>query len=323
MAASLDELIHRADLDALVRHVDDACASRDFDHLLRVRDAARSAVDTGRQLWPIATLANYRLALWAPAHLAVRALDDVARQFMPGPVSEILAVHHDWEQLSPHLDEGHDRSLVAYERALRGDTIGDDEARALDVPFAPAYFEPRYVVAGYDDDGLVEVVPETLDPTIVVTVPDTTPMEDATVDAFRDMMRPWTAQSNGTARAVVVEGGVIEACGAIAPGTVRTGRITLGEALSTLAWGASTGAAHGNRRGTATGRSEALWLMSVFTGLDDSSPDSLDELGEVLADCEFHVFENDETPTDGWGFHLVIVDPSEGISAAFSAHDRI
>lgn len=65
MASSLDELIQRADLDGLVRHVDDTCSSRDWDHLLRIRDDAHNAVKTGRQLWPIATLANYRLALWA------------------------------------------------------------------------------------------------------------------------------------------------------------------------------------------------------------------------------------------------------------------
>ena len=322
MAASLDELIHRADLDALVRHVDDTCAARDYDHLLRVRDAARSAVETGRQLWPIATLANYRLALWAPAHLAVRALDDAARQFMPGPVSEILAVHHQWEQLSEHLEPGHDRSLTAYERALRGDRIADDEARVLDIPFDPAPFEPQYPLARYDDDGLIEEFPARATSSTVTTGRESVPLDDDTVEAFRDMMRPWTTQSNGAARAVVVEGGLAEACGAISSGTVRTGRVTADDALAMLAWAASSGGAHGKRRGGAGGRSEALWLLSVFAGLQDDFPDSLPELGAVVAGCEFHVFENDETPTDGWGFHLVIVDPSEGISAALSAHDR-
>jgi len=62
---ALDELIHRADLDGLVRMIDDRCDDRDWDGLLRVRDRARHAVATGRQLWPAATLAEYRLALLA------------------------------------------------------------------------------------------------------------------------------------------------------------------------------------------------------------------------------------------------------------------
>ena len=53
----LDALIHRADLDGLVRMIDDRCSSRDWAGLLRLRDRARHAVETGRQLWPAATLA--------------------------------------------------------------------------------------------------------------------------------------------------------------------------------------------------------------------------------------------------------------------------
>ena len=34
----LDRLLHRADLDGLVRMIDDRCATRDWDGLLRVRD---------------------------------------------------------------------------------------------------------------------------------------------------------------------------------------------------------------------------------------------------------------------------------------------
>ena len=79
----LEQLVQRADLDGLVRHVDNTVADRDWDHLVRIRNASRSAVDTGRQLWPIATLANVRLALWAPAEYAVQSLDDHVRTFMP------------------------------------------------------------------------------------------------------------------------------------------------------------------------------------------------------------------------------------------------
>jgi hypothetical protein len=72
----LDELIHRGDLDALVRMIDDRCSARDWSGLLRLRDRARHAVETGRQLWPAATLAEYRLALLATPEYVAAVLDE-------------------------------------------------------------------------------------------------------------------------------------------------------------------------------------------------------------------------------------------------------
>ncbi|MFT6293461.1 MAG: hypothetical protein ACJAR2_004087, partial [Ilumatobacter sp.] len=71
----LDALIHRSDLDGLVRMIDDRCSSRDWSGLLRVRDRSRQAVGTGRQLWPAATLAEYRIALLADAGSVAIVLD--------------------------------------------------------------------------------------------------------------------------------------------------------------------------------------------------------------------------------------------------------
>lgn len=327
MAPSLNELIHRADLDALVRHVDDTCAARDWEHVVTIRDAARAAVESGRQLWPIATLANYRLALWAPAELAVLALADTARMFMPGPVSEILAVHHSWAELSAHLETGHDRSLVAHERALRGDTIDPDEPSVLDVPFAVATWEPRYHVATYDDSGVVEKFERAAVTSMINRSPGSsvTAIEnDPTIEVFRRMMDPWTAQSNGTATASVVEGGPADALAALGHGAngCTWWEIPVSEALAQLTWAASTGAAHGKRRGVATGRGEAWWLLANVCAMADEWPLDPDEFGEVLGACRFHNFAHDKAPTTGWGLHLVISDPDEGISVALSATDR-
>ena len=324
MSDVLDELIHRADLDQLVRHVDSTCSARDWEHLVTVRDRARSAVSTGRQLWPIATLANYRLALWAPAHLAVRALDDTARTFMPGPVSEILAVHHSWHDLESHLPHGHDRSLVAYERALRGDAIDDHEPRALDIPFAPAPWEPPYALATYTDDGVDFPAPTFSRPTGALVSTPSEPMDDPeTLQAFRRLVEPWTAQSNGTATAAVVEGSVANALGALGIDSARTVTLTPADGVALLAWAAASGGAHGKRRGAATGRAEAWWFLAVFTGLADGWPGDGNELGEVVSALEFTAWENDEAPTGGWGLHLVIGDPDEGLSIALSASDRV
>lgn len=322
MATSLDDLIRRADLDELVRHVDATCDARDWDHLVRIRNEARAAVSTGRQLWPIATLANYRLALWAPAETAVRALDDTARTFMPGPVSEILAVHHTWDELEPHLAPGHDRSLIAYERALRGCDVDSSEPALLDIPIAQQVWEPAYALAAYTDDGVTDPLPELVRPQDFLQAEPAHVADDPeSVSAFRRLVEPWTAQSNGAAHAVVVEGGIAEALHALGLSQARTVALTAGEALVWLSWAGASGGAHGKRRGTATGRSEAWWFLATFTGLAESWPCDPDECGDVFESLDYTLFAHDKAPTTGWGLHLLIEDPEEGLSIALSASD--
>lgn len=319
----LNSLVQRADLDGLVRHVDATCASRDWPHLLRVRDRARAAVDTGRQLWPIATLANHRLALWAPAALAVRALDDTARTFMPGPVSEILAVHHGWEETEPHLPHGHDRSLFAHERSLRGDPVPPDEPSLIDVPFAPQDWEPRYLPAVYTDDG-VDAPPPGLPRLDTRLEPGSSaPIDDPeTVTAFRMLVEPWTAQSNGRASCTVSEGGLPEALHAAGAGVCDVARIDHRTGLAMLAWAGASGGAHGRRRGLATARSNTWWFLAVLTGLHEGWPCDPDELGDVTEQLEWWVWRPHGHTDTGWNVRLVLVDGDEGLSCALDAHDE-
>lgn len=320
--SELDSLIRRADLDELVRFVDSTCDARDWELLVDIRNEARAAVSSGRQLWPIATLANYRLALWAPARIAVRALDDTARTFMPGPVSEIISVHHNWDELEEHLAPGHDRSLIAHERALRGDMIDDSEHSVLDIPMSQQYWEPPYVLANYTDDGVEFPAPDLATCHDDTETTDATPIDDPdSIRAFRRLVEPWTAQSNGQADAVVVEGGVPEALGALGVSHARTTPLSAQEALEWLAWAGASGGAHGKRRGAATGRGEAWWLLATFVGLADEWPCDPDELGEVINSLEFTAFTHDKAPTVGWGLHLIIEDPEEGLAIALSATD--
>src|SRR3954447_15955029 len=101
-----DDLVQRADLDGLVRMVDSLCASRDWPALLELRNRSKAAVATGRQLWPVATLAEYRLALWAPAEWAALVLDEESGRFTIGPLTEVVAQHHQFDELRPALPEG-------------------------------------------------------------------------------------------------------------------------------------------------------------------------------------------------------------------------
>lgn len=328
MADALDELIHRGDLDGLVRHVDNTVAVSDWEHLVTIRNDSRAALNTGRQLWPIATLANFRLALWAPAHFAVRALDDTARTFMPGPVAEILAVHHSWDELEQLVEPGHDRGIFAYERALRGDSIDSLEPRILDIPISPQHWEPNYLYASYNDDGVVETFPtlHNHQHTISIDGIATTPIEDFdTNDAFRRMMDSWTAQSNGSAQLAIVEGSPSEALGGLGFANIQSelAAVSCQEAWQALTWAGSTGGAHGKRRGVATARSDLWWLFAQIAGIAHEWPLDTDECGEIALGCEYFVFRNEKTPTDGWGLNLIIFDPQEGLCVALSAHDYL
>lgn len=166
---ALDELIHRADLDGLVRLVDAHCASGDWAGLLRLRNAARFAVTTGRQLWPAATLAEYRLALWAPTEWAVQVLDEDSGRFTIGPLTEVIAAHHTFESIAAAVSNGPAAApspggprlgFVAHERALRGeqidvmlfDRLGVPDV--LELPLAVQPWEPAYRLAVYTDDGV-------------------------------------------------------------------------------------------------------------------------------------------------------------------------
>jgi hypothetical protein len=319
----LDSLVQRADLDGLVRHVDSTCAAREWDHLVRVRDAARAAVDTGRQLWPIATLANHRLALWAPPHLAVRALDDTARTFMPGPVSEILAVHHRWDEMDGHIPPGHDRALFAHERSLRGDSVPAGEPSMIDVPVAVQDWEPRYLPAGYGDDGVDDPRPDVPRCTEELQCGDGDPLDDPeTENALRFLVEPWTVQSNGSAACAVAEGGASDALAALGVRECLVAPVDHLAALSLLAWAGASGGAHGRRRGLATGRSNAWWFLGVFTGLHEDWPCDPDEFGGILRGLEWWLWQPHGQPQTGWSMNLVVTDGDEGVSCAVTAHDR-
>ncbi|MEI2421275.1 hypothetical protein V6O07_13460, partial [Arthrospira platensis SPKY2] len=100
----------------------------------------------------MATLAEYRLALLAPADIATAVLDDPGR-FTIGPLSEVIAQHHEWDELEPHLGPTPIACSIAHERALRGDII-DAASRsrltmALDIPATLHDWEPAYQLAIY------------------------------------------------------------------------------------------------------------------------------------------------------------------------------
>jgi hypothetical protein len=155
-----------------------------------------------------------------------------------------------------------------------------------------------------------------------ITTSAASPIDDPdTTTAFRRLVEAWTAQSNGSASLAVVEGGLEDALGALGITHARIASVSPQEALSLLAWAGASGGAHGKRRGTATGRSDAWWFLATFTGLAEDWPCDADELGDVIESLQYYVFETDASRNSGWNLELVICDPDEGLSVALRAYD--
>jgi hypothetical protein len=324
----LDELIHRADLDGLVRLVDDCTAAGDWSRLRRLRDRARHAVGTGRQLWPAATLAEYRLALLAPAEWAAGVLDEGSGRFTIGPLTEVIAQNHRWSEVAAFLDSGPRAAFVAHERVLRGEAIEPETVaelpNALDLPYELSSWEPEYALATYSDRGA-----EFPSPPLPVAFVEVDSRESVTVDeiddpavelAVRQLVEPWTVSSDGHADVVAVEGDAGAALHALGVRAARIAELTPEAALAWLAWAGASGGAHGRRRGAAAGRFGALWLLAALGDALDYWPVASAELGALARELRWWWWDARE-PVTGWQLQLAVEDPDEGVAWAISARD--
>ncbi len=323
-ARSWREAVDRGDLDELLRWVDRLADAGDWDGLVALAAAARSAHERGRQLWPATTHAHHRLALGAPAAVAALVLDTDDR-FALGPLTEVVACGHTWEELAPHLQPGPTATVVAHERALRGERVArchtDLLVDVFDVPPDPEPWEPAWPRARYEAHAVDADPPPAVTfatapvPTTageVVDDPDTT-------DALVGAVRHWVDESNGRVEAVVVAGPVTAALGALGPRRVRLAAVDGGTALAHLAWAAASGGAHGRRRGAARGRFEAWWVAATLT--DTPWPPGPGELGRAVAAARWWVWDVGD-PATGWVLRLAGELPGEGLAWALGATDH-
>lgn len=321
--SDLDGLIHRADLDGLVRMVDTVCAEGDWQTLLELRNRSRAAVSTGRQLWPVATLAEYRLALWAPVELAAQVLDEDSGRFTIGPLTEVVAQRHEFADLHGALPAGPRLGFIAHECALRNQRICADVANPLEIPFELQPWEPQYCLAEYTDDGIAAPAPPLPDAPEFATMPvdDVDVIDDPDVIlAVRQLIEPWTTSSNGRAEIAAVEGNAASAVAALGVVAGRLAPMTPSLAMAWLAWAGASGGAHARRRGAAIGRFGAWWTVAALADLTDAWPVEPDEIGDALAPLQWYWWDADE-PRLGWELQLAVADPSEGYAWAISAHD--
>lgn len=317
------------DLDELLRWVDRLCDARDWDALVALRDASREAFFRhGRQLWPIASQAEYRLALEAPARWAGAMLVDGGGRFALGPLAEVAASSHTWEELAAHVPATPTAALAAHERVLRGERIvdhGQVDPAVLEVPLELAPWEPAYPLATYRPDA-AEFPAPTASP--LRSTVDGPPRSAVVVDdpdvagALRALAERWVVESNGVVRVAAVEGTAESAVAALVPSPVAWTDIEATEALATMAWAGASGGAHGRRRGAAAGRFGAWWALAALGGVLDDWPVDPDELGDVAAALRWARWHPGGAEV-GWSLHLAVEDPDHHLAWAVAATDHV
>lgn len=315
------ELIEAGDLNGLLRAVDGLASNRAWDEMLELADRCDDAIERGKQMWPIIAHIDYRIALEAPGAYAADVLESELSRFLLGPLTEVAASTHTWDELAPHLRSPQAAAYVAQERVLRGEVLADREGthpEVLEIPLQLMEWEPTYALATYKADH-VEVA-EPWEPgssmESVTPAPGRELVDDEVVTTLLDLVTPWTSESNGAARAVVVEGDAVAAASKLAFTSLRIGPLQRDEALQRMAWAAAAGGAHGRRRGSAFGRFSAWYTAAVLSGYE--WPVTAAELQKD----HLRWFRWDEgEPEEGWVIRIAVEDPADGWSAALAATD--
>lgn len=323
MPESLAELVERGDLDELIRVVDRLCAAREWETLSELRMRCHRAVERGRQLWPVAAHAEYRLALESPAPWAAAVLVEGAGRFALGPLPEVAASSHSWAELAPHVPAGPYAVLAAHECVVRGEDVtarppsGPD---VIELPFCKASWEPDYLVAVYrsHDAEFPDPQPVSLAP---LELPQAPPSRvDAIARALTDIVRVWTVGSEGRARAVAVDGRARDAIAALHQGSISVAEIDPADAFRRLAWAGASGGAHGRRPGAASGRLAAWWAVASLGGLAGAPEVSSDAVGQALHAHRWFVWDAPDR-TGGWTLRVAI-EKDAGTAWVLDAVDR-
>ena len=317
------DLINRADLDGLVRIIDDYCETRSWHELLGLRDACKAAVANGRQVWPASTLAEYRLALLAPAEIAVQVVDEEAGRFTMGPLTEVIAQNHQWSELREFLEPSPTSTYIAYECGIRGQRVDGELFPALESPCDLLPIETNYALAEYHDNEAkfpTPAIPE-MGNAIVVPVSPANVVHDSEVStAFHQLFDAWTTQSNGELRMSCVEGSVLDALASLDVQEARLSLLTSSDALAWLTWAGASGGAHGRRRGNALGRDAAWWTIAALTEQISRWPLNNEELETAVNSLQWFWWDANE-PTTGWNVRLCVHHADRNRSWAFMLTD--
>lgn len=318
------ELIERGDLDELLRFVDRLADARDWAQLIELAQRCRRAHERGRQLWPAAEHALYRVALDGSPALACRAVTENDGRFSFGPLTEVIASTHEWSSLSEHLAPGPLAYTIAHECAIRGEDLSGAATMQeyVDLPLVMQPWEPEYPVATYTEYALDAGAPPNTGVLHPIVLPEGVSVDDdrTVTDALLELVRTWTSQSNGRARAVAALGDASSAIAALGARRAHAAEIDAAHAIATMAWGGASGAARGRRRGMAAGRFDAWWAAASLVDLE--WPPNPDELGDAIASLRWWRWDSGDL-TGGWVLRLAIEDRETGMAWAIDAHDAL
>jgi hypothetical protein len=315
---TLAAAVERGNPDELLAVVNRLCKDRAWNDLLDLKNRCIDALERGKQLWPIAEHIDYRLALEAPATWGGPIVISGAGRFTIGPLTEVIASTHSWSELSPHLEQGPSRHVIAQERAIRGDKVDEPGG---DVPSRLQAWEPVYPVAIYHDRE-AEFPPPDLPPMSPVDLPDSFERirDPESLEALEAITTTWTNESNGRCESVAVSGSALEAVAAFGLQQAQIAELSPATALSFIAWAGASGGAHGRRPGAAAGRFAAWWAAAMLS--DTDWPADPDELGRRVDDLRWYIW-SDMFPPTGWVFQIAVEDPAEGLGWAVSAIDAM
>jgi len=322
--ADLGVAVENNDPAHLLRLIEWACKEADWEGILTLRERCYSAVERGKQLWGVAHHAEYRLALEAPGAYAGPMVDQDPSGFALGPLEEVAASTHTWDELEAYLPSGPSRALTAHERVMRGEDLTrepDIDRLVLEIPLALAAWEPRYRLATYHADRAEFPSPDLplLEP-VALPSPGRDVEDHETVDALRKLVEAWVEESNGRSEVAVVRGPAQAAIARLGLKEARMVPITPAEALAMMGWAAASGGAHGKRRGAASGRFAAWWAAAAVADLLDDWPPSEHDLGQAIEGIRWFAW-SDLVEGTGWGLHLAANDPRRGRSWAITAVD--
>ena len=323
------DLVDMGDMDGLLIRVDHLCADRDWAGVVDLRHRCRKAVERGHQLWPVASHAEYRLALEAPGREAAGVLVAGTGRFALGPLAEVAASTHRWSELRPHVPRSPEAGMAAHERVVRGDDLVGDESvdtSVLELPLRLQEWEPDYPLATYRPHKLeVADAPEPADLGHAVPAPPAglpAERQQEATRALEELAMTWRQESNGEVAAVAVHGDAAEATAALGATQLSIAEVPPIDALAAMAWTAASGGAHGRRRGMAYGRFSAWWAVAALAGGLDRWPFDPDELGAAAAALRWYRWEPGP-PEGGWSLRLAAEDPATGKAWAVEATDGV
>jgi len=323
---SLRALIENEDIPGILREIDILCSEEEWKELQNLSRFCREAAERGRSTWSTAVYTEYRTALEAPAEYAVTVLTPGAGKWSFGPFSEVIAQSHSWESLADYLPGAHIAASVAQERVLRGENLADDVRTAPEIFELPLFlapqeeeqFLPRYHAEGIDIPDLPLIVPEENVTKLLHTKKQTKRIVLPRIErAWRDIAEVWVTESNGICVSATVQNTDIQQALAHITSEVQIAPISPSQVISRLTWLASSGGAHGHRRGGANGRFMAWWSMSEIGGLEwPPQADFLQKANRLSWYCWVPFPQ-----PHGWCFGLGVEHPDEKWATALLVTD--